>query len=164
MKTLINTKIINPLTDSPLQVNFGFEKDKNGKFILDELKNLISIDYDLTTAVILRSFISSAYPIQAGAESKLKPPTITDSHHALRILDVLRPFKLLDYKLIGSQPKYIKLEDEDYKWLLEGMKERACSVFGILGEVYINAIENLQTTEEPKKKEEVENKPRLVKT
>lgn len=156
MKKIVNTPLIDPFTDKPLQVGVG---ETNGK----------PLQRDLMTAHAIRSFLLQAFNPQVDATGRRmdSPPSITDSHHALRVLDALRPFKLLE-ACFENPPKHIALEDADYDWLLKSFESRANLIYGIVSEVFIEAVKNLHKVDEPKAREEATSddgaKPRLVKT
>lgn len=136
MKKVLNKKIFNPFVEQVAKITYS-DKDH---------------ERDMVTADIARLYVLQAYPNQAPQGSKLQPPTMEDSHMALRILDTLRPFKLLSAALGEEAPDCIAFESDEYEWLLKGMKDRGTAIFGILAATYVNALEDMKLVHEPAKK------------
>lgn len=155
MKRIKNEKVLNPFNGVPLEVTYDFIKDADGDPVLDKLGNPKPVKCDLTTAIAIRQFISTGFDP--------KETTFDDSDHALRILAVLRPFKLLEKALGFEPPKYISLEDAEHKWLIDEYKKRGPKIHGVLTRVYLDAFEDVEKIEVHKDAPESE-KPRLVKS
>jgi hypothetical protein len=141
MKRINNRAIINPFEDRPFQAAIGVKRGPDGKVVLDEFGNIEHHKRDMTTAHAVRNFLANAFDP--------KETTMVDSHHCLRILDVLRPFKLMSEAVGLPTPKYITLEDEDYTWFIGKAKDRAPKLYGVLAEVYVKAYEDLDKPSEP---------------
>ena len=106
------------------------------------------------TAGAIRTFLSAAF---TDPKTGASTASLEDSHHALRVLDVLAPFKLIHVAFAEKQPKVITLEDADYDWLVKQFKEKAAQVFGITAAVHVKAVENLDKLEEPPKAKAEDN-------
>lgn len=161
MKKIINQFINNPFDGKPIQVAYETRKGPDGKVLKDDFGNPEMIRTDLTTALAIRTFISNGFDP--------KDTLLTDSHSALRVLDVLRPFKLLESALGHEPPKNIALEDAEYDWLVKNVKERGAKLYGILAELYVKAFEDIEKISEPAKLENLDDfgngasKPKFVK-
>lgn len=151
MKRILNQTIIDPFSERAAQTNIGTQEKP--------------VFRDVTTAHAIRAFLVNGF--NADPRAGLTGASIDDSHHALRVLDALRPFRLMDEAFNAPGPKAIKLEDADFDWLIKAAKERGSRVWNILTEVFIKAIEALDTIEESPAPETPANgdgsKPRLVK-
>jgi len=164
MKRIKNDVMRNPYADyNPIKAAYGYEKtaggaviyeqDDEGRPLRDQGGNKVpkQITRDLTTANAIRDFLATGINPQ-------KDFTLEDSHTALRIMDVLRPFKLFDAEFVAEQPKTINIEEHEYEWLLKFMKERTPMRYGVLASVYVKAVENLEMVEVPPKAGKPEDK------
>lgn len=142
VKKIKNATLANPFNGSIIDVVYDFRRDANGQVIRDEKtgEGLYPITTPQTTALVIRTFISNYNP---------KEVTMDDSHKALRILDVLRPFKLLE-KIDSDHvtPATINLEDAEYDWLVAKYKERGTQSHGVFAALYMKAIEDYMKEEE----------------
>lgn len=143
MKRIKNTTIDNPFNGRPIEVTHDFRRDAAGQIIRDEKTGepLYPITTSQTTALAVRTFI---------ANIPSKDGTMDDAHKAVRILDALRPFKLLekidpDYVV----PTSIVLEDAEYDWLKSKYQTYGVQVHGVaFAAVYLRAIEDVEKPEE----------------
>ena len=145
MKRIFNKVILSPFDGKPIMVTYDFEKLPDGKYKMevgpDGKDRPIPKMTEMTTALAIRNFIS-------GFDAK--EVAITDSYTAMKILDVLRPMRLLEDVMAGvPKDTRIKLEDAEYEWILKGFKEKGTKSFGLLAGLYVNAIEDLDKVEEP---------------
>lgn len=169
MQKIKQKPIVNPFTGLPFEASLDVKRDGNGKVILEKnemgVPSPVPIKVDLTTALAIRQFLAQGLAQgrcqSCGADSP--PLTITDSHHALRVLDVLKPFRLLDAALDLARPATIDLEDEDAKWLLEKVKAQAARIYGIFAEVYVQALEDVEKKGDLVEEPTNGSKPRLAK-
>ncbi len=150
MKKIKNATIANPFNDGTIEVTYDFRRDATGKPILDDRTGepLYPITTPQTTALVVRTFVSG-FPA--------KDASMDDSHKCLRILDALRPFKLLQ-KIDPEHvvPATIDLEDSEYDWLVAKYKAHGPQVSGVaFAALYLKAIEDAvdpkKAVEEPKK-------------
>lgn len=148
VKRIKNATIMNPFNGRPIDVTYDFRRDAAGAFVRDAQTGepLYPITTPQTTALLIRTFISN-FPA--------KDATMDDSHKALRILDAIRPFKLLE--AIDADyvaPQAISLEDAEFEWLVAKYKATGAQVHGVAyGALYLKAIEDV-VKDEPKGKDE----------
>lgn len=149
MKRIKNSTIMNPFSGKPIDVTYDFRRDGSGNIIRDEKTGepLHPITTTQTTALVIRTLISNL---------PAKDATMDDSHKALRILDALRPFKLLEQ--VNSEhtvPGTIDLEDAEYDWLVTKYKAVGAQVAGVaFAAVYLRAIEDVVKLEVARAKED----------
>jgi len=136
MKKIENEHLIDPFTDEPAIMNV---MDTSGKQIEST---------PMTIAVVVRMIVSS---FRAGGNDKLPAMTMDDSYHGIRVLEKLRPFKKIEDYTSGKMPKYIELEDDDFKWLLKVTKERAVLIFNVVAKIIVDALERVEKSDEAKK-------------
>lgn len=155
MKRIKNSTIMNPFSGKPIDVTYDFRRDASGAIIRDEKTGepLHPITTPQTTALVIRTLISNL---------PAKDATMDDSYKALRILDALRPFKLLEQ--VDSEhvpPSVIILEDAEYDWLVAKYKSVGTQVAGVaFAAVYLKAIEDIVTKDESKAKDDSRNEKR----
>lgn len=143
MKRIKNATIDNPFNGKPIEVTHDFRRDAAGQVIKDEKTGepLYPITTPQTTALALRAFI---------ANIPVKDATMDDSHKALRILDALRPFKLLekiDQDYVA--PSAITLEDAEYDWLKSKYQAHGVQVHGVaFAAMYLRAFEDVEKPED----------------
>ncbi len=163
MKRIKNKAIINPFDNKPIQASYAVKRTPDGKAIKDEFGQPEMLTAPMTTALAIRNFIATGFDP--------KETSLVDCNHAMRYLDILRPFKLLEAALGFKEPEFVRVEDTDYEWFIKHVKDRATKMYGILAKVYIDAFEDLDKREEPAKLEELSNahedssngsKPKLV--
>jgi len=144
VKRIKNSTIMNPFSGRPIDVTYDFRRDASGSIIRDEKTGepLYPVTTPQTTALVIRTLISNL---------PAKDATMDDSHKALRILDALRPFKLLE--AIDPEhvaPPVIILEDAEYDWLVAKYKAVGAQVAGVaFAAVYLKAIEDVVVKAEP---------------
>lgn len=152
VKKIRNSVIMNPFTGAPLDVTYDFRRTPDGKVVKDDLDQPVPIKTVQTTALAMRTFISGFSP---------KDSSLEDCDHALRVLDAIRPFRLLEQLAPDwKAPDHIVLEDAEHSWLISKYKERGVSVHGVpYASLYLRAFEDIvkEAVEEPKAA-----KPRLV--
>lgn len=156
MKKIKNQPLVNPFNGNTIEVTIRGASDTD------------TVKRDLSTAMAIHQFLANGFVPQFDANGRRQDEalTITDSHHAIRVLDVLRPYKLFDAAMVGDPPKVITFEDADHEWLMRQFEKRGALLYGLMSEVYKDAFAAVEKLEEPPKKtteEEVEaHKPRLV--
>lgn len=133
MKRIPNECLIDPFTDEPGVLN-----------VADETGKMISSD-PMTMAAIIRMIIQSF----RGARG-MPQTTIEDGDHGIAVLQALRPFKKMQDYLDLKTPKYIELEEADYRWLKEACKVRLPLIFNIMCNPILKVFDKTEKLAEEK--------------
>lgn len=134
MKRIPNERLIDPFTDEPGTLN-----------VADEAGKLVSSD-PMTMSVVIRMVIQS---FRGGAKN-LPQTTIEDGDHGIAVLQALRPFKKMQDYLDLKTPKFIELEEADYKWLKETCKVRLPLIFNIMCNPILKVFDKAEKLAEEK--------------
>jgi len=149
VKRIKNATIANPFSGKTIEVTYDFRRDAAGNIIRDEKtgESLYPITTSQTTALVIRTFISNL---------PAKDATMDDSYKASRILDALRPFRLLEaIDPAHVTPPVIILEDAEFDWLVAKYKSVGVQVAGVaFAATYLKAIEDVVVKDETKFKDE----------